>query len=140
MKPDENFNTLIILPFKKKNTDHCFEAVSKGLKNLNEYSLLFLRKISCIEMFISGDLSHSLERQTTMANSAYRKITITKTFSGKAPGKELLNFIIFSRNPGTEKQQPELAFRFDETDGNNVVLPIHDAPVFVYFPTKVCSG
>lgn len=138
--PDENFNTLIILPFKKKNTEHCFEAVSTGLTNLNEYSLLFLKKISCIEIYTSGKLSQSIERQSTEANSAYRKIIIKKIFSGNVPAEEHLSFIIFSRNPGKEKQQPELAFRFDETDGNHVVVPIHDAPVFVYFPTKVCSG
>jgi len=138
--PDENFNTLIILPFKKKNTVHCFDAVSNGLNKLNEYSLLFLKKISCIEIYTSGNLSHSLERQSTELNSAYRKITIKKTFSGKVPGEEHLNFIIFSRNPGTEKQQPELAFRIDEKDGRHVVVAIPDAPVFVYFPTKVCSG
>jgi hypothetical protein len=139
-KPDENFNTLIILPFKKKNPDECFDAVNKGLNNLNEYSLLFLRKITGIEIYISGALSLSFERQLTEINNAYRKMTIRKTLSDPVLSEQHLNYLIFSRNPRSEKQQPELAFKVDETAGNNFIIPISNAPVFVYFPTKVNSS
>jgi len=139
-KPDESFNTLIVLPFKKKNPGDCFDAVNKGLNNLSEYSLLFLKKIAGIEIYISGALSLSLERQSTEINSAYREITIRKTFSDPVLSEQRLNYLIFSRNPRSEKQQPELAFKFDETSGNNFIIPINNAPVFVYFQTKMYSG
>jgi len=138
-KPDENFNTLIVLPFKKKNPADCFDTVNKGLNNLNEYSLLFLKKIACIEIYISGALSLSLERLSAEINNAYRDLTIRKTFSNPVLNEQHLNFLIFSRNPRSEKQQPELAFKIEKTAGNNFVIPIHNASVFVYFPTKVNS-
>ncbi len=138
-KPDENFNTLIILPFKKKKQTECFDAVSNGLKTLNEYSLLFLKKITCIEIYISGDLSVSINRKTTETNKNYRTIRVGKISSDPSYGEETSNYIIFSKQPLSEKQQPELAFKFDIDRDGLRIMPICQAPVFVYFPTKMNS-
>ena len=42
---DEGFHTLIILPFKRKETAECYNAVKQGLDELNSFHLLFLKKL-----------------------------------------------------------------------------------------------
>ncbi|HNW88647.1 MAG TPA: hypothetical protein PKN48_03235 [Bacteroidales bacterium] len=137
--PDECFNTLIILPFKKKKQIACFDAVKNGLKNLNEYSLLFLKKITVIEIYISGVLSISIERRTKETNKNFRTIRIGKISPDLRQGEEYSNYIIFSKQPLSEKQQPELAFKYEPEQGGMCLKPICSAPVFVYFPTKIYS-
>jgi len=135
--PDENFNTLIILPFKKKTQEACFDTVKKGLNDLNEYSLLFLKNIDCIENIFSGIKTLTLERRLTLTDKTHRRVNMCKT--NIQTGKMATDYIIFSRLPFSEKQQPELAFKIEINQEKITFVPIANAPVFVYFPTRMNS-
>jgi len=136
-KPDENFNTLIILPFKKKSQAVCFDAVNKGLNELNEYSLLFLKKISCIEIYFSDTNTLRIERRQTLTDKIFRMVSICKTYA--QGNQETTDYIIFSQQPRSEKQQPELAFKTEKNQETVTFTPIANAPVCVYFPTRMNS-
>ncbi|HPI29413.1 MAG TPA: hypothetical protein PLB59_01635 [Bacteroidales bacterium] len=136
-KPDENFNTLIILPFKKKSQAICFDAVKNGLTELNEYSLLFLKKTSCIEIYFSGANALRIERRQTITDKIFRLVSICKTYA--QGNQETTDYIIFSQEPLAEKQQPELAFKTEKNQEKITFTPIDNAPVCVYFPTRMNS-
>jgi len=138
-QPDEGFHTLIILPFKKKQVTACFDAVNNGLKNLNEFSLLFLKKINRIDIYIFNNLYVRLERSISEIHNKFQTISLSKTLSGEVCNEEAVNYILFSKQPSSGKQQPELAFKFTREAAKIKVEPVNEAPVFVYFPTRMNS-
>ncbi len=136
---DEKFNTLIILPFKKKNPENCYNSICSELSAINEYLLLFLKKTDSIEVYVSGALLIQLSRELMKVGKISRIVSIKKTTHGRDTVESLSQFLIYSKIPLPDKQQPELAFRFEEVEGIMKIIPVPDSPVFVYFPTKMNS-
>ena len=138
--PDNGFNTLIILPFKKKQENELHEAVYNGLAEINDYYLLFLKQLNCIEIYNDNALLTRLERSRTIKNTRVHLVNIRKTFYREPSTTVDSNFIVFSGNHSSKKQQAELAFKYTEADGKFRVQPVHDVPLFAYFPTRMHSG
>ncbi|MEI6122761.1 MAG: hypothetical protein WCQ95_03965 [Bacteroidota bacterium] len=139
-KPDDGFNTLIVLPFKKSNKLECFNAVKQGLLNLNEYYLIFLKQIQRIEIFESETLFCEIEKQVSTFSKNIQKIIFQKKFFQSYISEKNEVYLLVAKTELSKKPQPELAFQVIESENSFRFVEIPDAPLFAYFPTKMSSG
>ena len=138
--PDTGFNTLIVLPFKKKELAECYSAVKLGLENLNEYFLIFLKQIQQIEVFENEKLASCVEKQEVRLSNNVRKQTfLKKAFAPEISDKKEV-FLVVTMALSTFKSQNELAFKVDDSNDDFKFIAISNAPLFAFFPTKMLSG
>lgn len=136
---EPGFNTLIVLPFKRKSVDDCYNSVLQGLKELSAYHLLFLKKLNLIEIFENNKPFCVIEKENLRLkkNIELRRIK-KKTFLPLTESVE--TFLVYSILGKNKKLAPELAYKVEESEGTFTFIPIEDAPLFVYFPLKMYSG
>ena len=138
--PDAGFNTLIVLPFKKKEQAECYSAVKQGFGNLDEYFLIFLKQIQQIEIFENGKLASCIEKQEVRLSNNIRKQTfLKKKFAAEISEKQEV-FLVVTMALSTLKSQNELAFKVDKNGDSFKFIEIRNAPLFAFFPTKMMSG
>lgn len=131
--PPAGCGTLIRLPFRESDAKHIRKWVREGLDRLNAYSILFLKYIDTVEIFIQG----KLRRRLTAANqllspTVTKRIILDKSNTEKHAEYLLLNYV-------SERQWDAcaVAFRLSENDNGKVQIVRDDNPyLFVYFPTR----
>ncbi len=136
-KPDVGFNTLIVLPFKKKQQLECFNAVKQGLLTLNEYFLLFLKQIQKIEIFEDSKQVLIIEKQELQLTKNILKKSFIKQYFVPVYSEIKEVFLVVSKTISSKKPQPELAFKVSENQKTFDFIEIPEAPLFAYFPTKM---
>ncbi|MCK9612652.1 MAG: hypothetical protein M0R16_07095 [Bacteroidales bacterium] len=135
---DDGFNTLIILPFKKKKSLECYQTVKQGLEELNSYYLLFLKQISCMEISISAAPYRILKRDS-VDKKKYFIISIETTTLGSNSETNTEKFLLFSSRLH-KNEIVEIAYKINENGNTFKIVPVKESPVFVYFPTRMKSG
>jgi len=137
---DDGFNTLIVLPFKRKSKDECFSNVKTGLNELNTFHLLFLKYLNKIEIFEENNLFICLERETFQLKKHIEKRIIWKKKDFVVGSEDLETFLVYHSEGKSRHKLPSLAFKVNEINNSYSFLPVSDAPLFVYFPLKMYSG
>ncbi len=137
---DTGFQTLIILPFKRKSIQESFAIVKQGLSELNAYHLIFLKKLKRIEVFENNTLLAELHRTTDrLKKNIELRIIRKKSFAPQlSETKEL--FWVYTHEGRYQYKLPELAFKAIENEQGFSFDPVRDVPLFVYFPLKMFSG
>ena len=139
-KPDSGFNTLIILPFKKSDKEKCFSIVQQGLKDLNDFNILFLKKLNVIEVYFENQKHISIERNLILLKKNIEKRIIKIHEFAQELSEKTETYLVYSIDGKQKRQMPELAFKVIENLNTYDFKPIADAPLFVYFPLKMFSG
>jgi hypothetical protein len=140
LTPDEGFNTLIVLPFKRKSKNECFTSVKHGLHELNDNHLLFLKKLNRVEVFDQNRLFISIERESIRLKKNLEKRMVLKKTYFPLVTEDHKTFLVYYSEGRNQHKLPELAFMVSEINQSYTFLPVTDALLFVYFPLKMNSG
>jgi hypothetical protein len=125
--------TLIVLPLRDDDP-RAFEEIAGGLRFLGAESLLFLKHISEVVWSVEGEDCGSYLREGG-GDTFMREITLYTKGPSSADTQQYLLFSCNVENAGKVVGQAELAFRTVLQDGQQVVQPISDARLVVFFPT-----
>ena len=136
--PDE---TVILIPLDSSDSSN-HDEIASGLRGLGTQTLLFLRQIREIRWSIQEvDSGQYLREEATIdgdASNGVRRVTVIGQASEQR-GVDENDWLVFSRcvdKDGDDAGCVEIAFSLDITgDGNEIVNPISESPLVVFFPT-----
>jgi len=134
--PDE---TVFVLPFEEDDPE-VFHEVLRGLRNVGDKVLLFLREIEEIRWTVEGGPSGSYLRESEDIEEGVRRVTVVGEEEASLSED---TWLVFSRPVDTEDGEhvgfAETAFRTQEVESaaGEKIRRVRHSPLVVYFPTVI---
>ena len=131
---EEKYETVICIPFNHPDisSEAVYKQISDRLQALESEALLFLRNIREIQWSTESDKGHYL------AEIKDDKIRLISQVNKQDSPRD---YLIFKKTIEIESAKLNIVVAYLlDADGGNTVVPVHDAKLFVFFPTEVQTG
>lgn len=133
-KADKKYNTLILLPLKKNEDNDIFELVKNALLCLDSTSILFLDKISRLDIEIAEDKFSMVKKEDELSDNL-KKVVLENSLMNLSE-----QYIVLSKELKNRRHPIEIALKAKEIEGKEVIVPVSSACVYMYFSTHQQSG
>ena len=123
---------MFVFPFDhhSETSQKTYQRIEKGLRQLNEQSLLFLEYVDEI-VWTTDKRTESIKRTVVEVSQDCQRITITKN--------EIKNsWLVFSKStPSKPTERVAVAFRLQRESGSSAerIRPVKGSPLIVFLPT-----
>jgi hypothetical protein len=129
----DGFSTLIRLPYRESDPAGIRKMIRKGLSRIRPTCLLFLEKISCIEICSSGKIQQKFYcSKKELADG----ILWTSLYTGpSSSSKKTADYLQLSRKADVVPGNISIAFACKTDKTTTSFYPVDETDLFVYFAT-----